>query len=267
MAKVFLDAGHGGNVTGAVYNGRYEKNDNLNLVLEIGRILSENGVDVQYTRTSDVYLSPIERIALANQEGGDLFVAIHRADSPIPDALTGVRASIYTEGGPQQEAAENIIKNLEEIGFKSFGIRIVEDYVVLRDATMPALMIDIGFINSSYDNYLFDTRFHDIAVAIASGILQALGIQQINITMCTKNNRSYTDSNQYRYRVEVGIVTLYNNAMKLQDQLLLQGLPAGIVKQGNYYAIHAGDYSTLDEAVILEWILRNKGYNTLLVAI
>ena len=58
MALVVLDAGHGGANPGAVYNGRQEKDDALNLVLAIGSILENNGVSVYYTRTDDVYESP-----------------------------------------------------------------------------------------------------------------------------------------------------------------------------------------------------------------
>ena len=53
--KVILDAGHGGDEPGAIYNGRKEKDDTLRLTLAVGRILEENGVSTLYTRTTDVY--------------------------------------------------------------------------------------------------------------------------------------------------------------------------------------------------------------------
>ena len=57
--SIMIDAGHGGSDPGAVYKGRREKDDNLALAMEVGRILSENGVDVLYTRTTDDYISPL----------------------------------------------------------------------------------------------------------------------------------------------------------------------------------------------------------------
>ena len=57
--KIMVDAGHGGADLGATYEGRQEKDDNLNLALAVGKILSQNGVDVEYTRTTDIYLSLI----------------------------------------------------------------------------------------------------------------------------------------------------------------------------------------------------------------
>ena len=44
--SIMLDAGHGGRDPGAVYQGRQEKDDTLNLVLAIGQILQERGIDV-----------------------------------------------------------------------------------------------------------------------------------------------------------------------------------------------------------------------------
>ncbi len=39
---------------------------------------------------------------------------------------------------------------------------------------MPAILVEVGFINSDSDNTLFDKNFYDIAQAIADGILDTL---------------------------------------------------------------------------------------------
>ena len=69
--SMMLDSGHGGSDPGAVYRGRREKDDTLRLTLAVGEILQENGIEVLYTRTTDVYLSPYERAVEANQAGVD----------------------------------------------------------------------------------------------------------------------------------------------------------------------------------------------------
>ena len=72
--SIMLDAGHGGaRDPGAVYEGRREKDDNLKLVLAIGEILSDRGIDVEYTRTTDVYETPYEKAMKANNAGVDFF--------------------------------------------------------------------------------------------------------------------------------------------------------------------------------------------------
>ena len=54
--RIVVDSGHGGEDPGAVYQGRQEKDDTLQLGLAVGEILKENGIDVIFTRT-DGYLS------------------------------------------------------------------------------------------------------------------------------------------------------------------------------------------------------------------
>lgn len=58
--KIVLDAGHGGTDPGAIYKERKEKDDNLELTLAVGKILEDNGIDVVYTRTTDIYQTPFE---------------------------------------------------------------------------------------------------------------------------------------------------------------------------------------------------------------
>ena len=86
---VVIDAGHGGSNPGAVYQGRQEKDDALALALAVGRILEENGVEVYYTRTTDIYESPQQKAQEANAVQGDYFVSIHRNSSPYPNQYTG----------------------------------------------------------------------------------------------------------------------------------------------------------------------------------
>ena len=61
---VVIDAGHGGHDPGAMANGVREKDINLKAALELGRMLEEYGLDVRYTRKTDVYLKLAERTAL-----------------------------------------------------------------------------------------------------------------------------------------------------------------------------------------------------------
>lgn len=89
MALVVIDAGHGGSNPGAVYNGRQEKDDALALSLAVGQILEQNGVDVYYTRTTDIYESPTQKAQEGNVVRGDYFVSIHRNASPYPNQYTG----------------------------------------------------------------------------------------------------------------------------------------------------------------------------------
>lgn len=174
MATIMLDAGHGGWHNGASFEGRLEKDDALNLTLAIGNILEEAGQNVLYTRTEDVYLSPRERANQANAAGADYFVSIHRNSSPYPGQYSGIESLVYNQYGVAAEMAEDINRNLESVGFINQGVNERPNLVVLNSTEMPAVLVEVGFINTPADNYLFDTQFDAIAQAIADGILETV---------------------------------------------------------------------------------------------
>lgn len=171
MALVVIDPGHGGSNPGAVYQGRQEKRDTLALALEVGRILEENGVEVYYTRTTDVYESPEQRTEEGNAVGGDFFVSIHRNSSPYPNQYTGVESLVYSRYGTAARLAQNINNRLVQVGYENQGVNERENLVVLNRTQMPAVLVEVGFINTDADNRLLDERFGETARAIAEGIL------------------------------------------------------------------------------------------------
>ena len=174
MALIVLDAGHGGENPGATYQGRQEKDDALNLVLAVGAILEAGGQEVYYTRTTDIYESPAQKAAEGNQVGADYFVSIHRNASPYPNQYTGVESLVYNKYGSAARMAKNINAQLEKVGFANQGITERPNLAVLRRTRMPAVLVEVGFINTDADNELLDGRFDEVANAIAAGILESL---------------------------------------------------------------------------------------------
>ena len=168
--KIVIDAGHGGYDNGASYNGRKEKDDTLKLALKVGEILEQMGYDVVYTRTTDVYDSPVQKARIANEVGADYFVSIHRNSSPNSNQYNGVQTLIYNDYGIKKTMAKNINSNLEDIGFRNINVDIRPDLAVLRRTKMPAVLVEAGFINSYIDNKLFDENLDAIARGIADGI-------------------------------------------------------------------------------------------------
>ena len=66
--------------------------------------------------------------------------------------------------------AENVNKELEQVGYRNINVVERPDLAVLRRTRMPAILVEAGFINSDVDNNLFDTKFSETAEAIARGI-------------------------------------------------------------------------------------------------
>ena len=175
MAKrIVLDAGHGGWDNGASFEGRREKDDNLRLTLEVGKILEEMGFDVDYTRTEDVYQTPYKKATIGNDKEADLFVSIHRNSSEIPNRYQGIETLIYSGGGFAEKVADNINEELEEVGFLNLGIEERPNLIVLNSTQMPAVLVEAGFINSVTDNELFDSRLKETAYAIFTAVTQGI---------------------------------------------------------------------------------------------
>lgn len=193
--RIALDAGHGGSDPGAVYKGRQEKDDTLDLTLAVGDILKKNGIDVYYTRTTDEYETPFKKATDANNSGADLFVSIHRNSSENPNQYSGVETLVYSDTGLKAEVARNINNQLEDAGFKNLGVDERKNLVVLKRTKMPAVLVEAGFINNNKDNYLFDEEFDSIAQAIADGILESIPSGRPGNTTSNKSNRTDNNNN------------------------------------------------------------------------
>lgn len=278
MARIVVDAGHGGSDPGATFQGRQEKDDTLRLALAVGRILEDNGIDVVFTRTDDVYETPFQKATEANQAGADFFVSIHRNSSPVPNQYSGVETLVYDNSGIKAEMAENINNALERVGFANLGISERPGLVVLRRTQMPAVLVEAGFINSDEDNRLFDERFDDIAQAIADGILETVGGADPQPVSASMGDQGSADDDSiewemvdYRgdedvpyYRVQTGVFRRRENAQEQLYQLQQQGFPAYIINEDGYYKVQVGAFEKLDNAIRMEAVLRQNGYSTFL---
>ena len=248
---VMLDAGHGGVNPGAVYAGRQEKDDALALVLAIGPILQNNGIDVLYTRTTDVYQTPLQKAELANEANVDYFVSVHRNSFPEDNVVSGVESLVYDLSGVKYEMAQNINAQLETVGFVDLGVKARPNLIVLRRTKMPAVLVEAGFINSDTDNMLFDASFQAIAQAIADGIIETIAVQPETL--------------ESRYSVQVGAFRNRNYAEDLQEELMEMDFPARIERGDGYFRVRVGDFRTIDEASRLERRLKRAGYQTVIV--
>jgi N-acetylmuramoyl-L-alanine amidase len=87
VARVVIDAGHGGHDPGAQANGVNEAELTLDIATRLSRLLQKQpGVEVVMTRDTDVFVPLEERTAIANRGGADLFLSIHANASRNPKA-------------------------------------------------------------------------------------------------------------------------------------------------------------------------------------
>ena len=113
---VVLDAGHGGHDPGAVANGIREKDINLKAALQLGEMLKAYGIDVRYTRKTDVYLKLGERTAFANDNKANVFVSIHCNAMPKGKAAAGLEFYIMAPPSDKDAMQLAIYENKEISG-------------------------------------------------------------------------------------------------------------------------------------------------------
>lgn len=270
--SIMIDAGHGGYDNGATYENRREKDDNLALALAVGELLSRDGYDVEYTRTEDVYDSPVQKARIGNASDADFFVSIHRNSSPTPNQYNGVQTLIYDNSGIKAAMAENVNKRLEEVGYRNINVLERPDLAVLRRTRMPAILVEAGFINSDTDNKLFDDKFSETAEAIALGIAETIRSSGLAASAAYDSENmvpamalTEPDGKDNGYQILVGIYRSFGSSSYRMNRLINDGYIASVYEEDGLYQVRVGSYSDIEEALIAQRELRDRGYDTLIV--
>ncbi len=176
LFTVVLDAGHGGKDPGArSISGKWEKDFNLSVVLKVQALLAgDERIKLVLTRDSDTFPSLDDRVNLANSLAADLFVSVH-ANSY--SAATNGTETYYTREQSKEFASlmHSLVipaTGLKDNGFKRHSINLA----VTTKTTMPAILLEIGYLSSKIDEpQLWTEALQDsVAAAIAAGIKQQL---------------------------------------------------------------------------------------------
>lgn len=179
MAKVYVDAGHGGNDSGAVKYVK-EKDVNLTMALACRDYLQANGVTVKMSRTADTCTSINNMAREANNWGADLVVSIHN-NSGRGDGFEVYHSIV---GGKGKTLAKNIEAEVKAIGQNSRGLKTKKnargsDYFgMIRLTNAPCVICEGAFVDNATDVQAIDTVAEQQAfgVAYAKGILKTLGM-------------------------------------------------------------------------------------------
>ena len=255
--KVIIDAGHGGVEPGAIYDGRKEKNDTLQLAFDLGNALERRGIQVEYTRVNDVYDSPYEKAAIANRSEADVFISLHRNAMPVPGSASGMQTLVYKKNSVAGQLAENIQKELTKIGWKDLGVIDRPGLVVLKNTKMPAVLIEAGFIDNPLDNTFFDEKLAATADAIADGVIMTFWeLDQIS---------PESGEEPGFYMVQTGVFRRRIYAEEELQELRERGYPAFMVVKNGLYYVRAGAFRNLENAIVQERQLRQQGFATYIV--
>ena len=176
--KVVIDPGHGGSDPGAVgINGLKETDIVLEVSKTVSGFLKNKGVKTILTRTYERTLDLQPRVSKANNAKADAFVSIHA------NATRGKRKDVngletyYYSGSKGYSLAKNIHKQILITSSQSpdRGVRRSRFYVI-RKTSMPAALVEIGFVTGMYDAALLRQKAYrdKMSFAIAKGILNYL---------------------------------------------------------------------------------------------
>ena len=170
--RVALDAGHGGYSSGAVYEGVYEKDINLPIVLRAAELLREKGCEVLLTRGKDTFVDLYDRSYMANDAGVDIFVSIHSNASVTNSEFQGTFTYFFPGSKSGEELADALQRAVTgAAGSVDRGL-LSEDFVVLRETHMPAALVETGFMTCHEELMrLCDPTYRE---KLAQGIVQGI---------------------------------------------------------------------------------------------
>lgn len=197
IKTICLDAGHGGKDPGFSVGSNQEKKYTLLLAKELQEQLSRAGFKVSLTRTRDVFLERAERPDLARRRKADMFISLHfnatessartvqgvevycltPAGAPSSNSGGEVGAASWCAGNRYNEENMFLAYQLQKaltrgLGAEDRGVHRAR-FEVLRDATMPAVLIEGGFMSHpSEGRRIFSPDYRkQMARAIVEGVL------------------------------------------------------------------------------------------------
>jgi N-acetylmuramoyl-L-alanine amidase len=176
--KIFIDPGHGGRDPGAVGNGMRESNIVLEVAKKFGAIIEIAGFSVLYSRTDDS--SPADRVGAANIWEADYFISIHVNAGGGTGAETFIAATKTDDRIFAQSVNDTYASDM---GLRNRGVKLdtethVRSLGVLRNTRMPAILVELAFIDSPAGNpdvNILLNRRDDMAQALANGIYKYFG--------------------------------------------------------------------------------------------
>jgi N-acetylmuramoyl-L-alanine amidase len=194
LQKICLDPGHGGKDKGEIDGHRFEKDYALLLAQEVAVLLKNNGINVVLTRKNDTLIDLPARPLIAKRADADLFVSLHynsaghdvRGVSVYCLAPAGMNSSdegggkapfLHMAGNAHDEQNAFLAYELQKsitahTTLQDRGVKRAR-FEVLREATVPAVLIEGGFMSNPADaKNIYDSAFRKrMAQAITDGLL------------------------------------------------------------------------------------------------
>ncbi|MHA8110496.1 N-acetylmuramoyl-L-alanine amidase [Lactobacillaceae bacterium Melli_B4] len=163
-ATIVLDPGHGGQDTGTLTHfgsgaDNEEKTYTLPLALRVRELLKPTFAHVIMSRTTDETVALRARTRLSNQAKADLFMSFHYNSSDVSNDASGFEIFKYHHNADIFAGILN--NNFSGLPLVNRGINF-GNYLVLRENTQPAVLIEMGFMDNTNDlQYIRNASYRD----------------------------------------------------------------------------------------------------------
>jgi N-acetylmuramoyl-L-alanine amidase len=172
--KIAIDPGHLRHPDTGAEGFLIEQDLNKLIADELSWLLIDAGVEVVNCLPSAPVQTVVEslkrRCAIANAAKADYFISIHH------NAGGGSGSEIFAISAAGKKLAKSVLDNLCALGFRNRGVKEL-GFLVLRKTNMPAILIEVCFIDNAADCQLWEKlKAEQIATAIFKGLDDCLQI-------------------------------------------------------------------------------------------
>ena len=175
MLRIFINPGHDMDLDpGACANNLREVDIALGIGQEVKNIMEGIGYPCQIIQSDNLNGETPSKpnvCATANNSGADIFVSIH-CNSVANSSAKGTETLVYAlDGGKSNILAKCIQAQIvNSLNMVDRGVKARPDLCVLRETSMPAVLVETAFISNEEDAYKLMYRIEEFANAIARGI-------------------------------------------------------------------------------------------------
>lgn len=187
--RIFLDQGHNPGLinAGASVNGLEEQVVNFKTGIILADFLEfDKRFEVRTSRTTpdevigtSTASSLQTRVAMANEWPADYFISIHANANPNP-SINGSEVYVYRRNSEAYYLGEQVLNSIVEfVGTNNNLVRVNPALYVLRATTMPAILVELGYLTNPKDAILLKNDLFGFAYAIYIGLLRYFNLSCI----------------------------------------------------------------------------------------
>jgi N-acetylmuramoyl-L-alanine amidase len=264
MKTIIIDPGHGGSDPGATYKGNEEKTLNLLTALKVRDYLKEHyQVTILMTRSENKTMSLNERTNFANETNADFYLSIHHNAG----GGTGFESFTFNGSVPSTTLSYQSIIHNEYISAIKKKHTVIDrgkkraNFHVLRETKMPALLVEILFIDNDRDLALLTNSVfrNDAARFLAEGVAKALSLPKKTGIPGKQLFKVIAGSFAERKNAEERIA-------ELKQKSYSAFITTEVISGKTYYRVQTGAFVERQNAEKLVAELKNKQFDAFIVA-